>query len=162
MRALLLALALVATPALAETPLNADEFDAEYIETLEEELLDQATAARTVEELEAELLELADLTLAACKVRDSGQDRKWSELSSILQDNSFPAIRVDGPVVVVDLGHNAPDLGNNVLTGPSGHVLELNASQNIGTSSVCRYCCIGLPTTSLGVVPNSRANAGLA
>jgi len=69
--------------------LDADEFDAEYVETLEEELLDQATAARTVEELEAELLELADLTLAACKVRDSGQDRKWSELSSILQDNAL-------------------------------------------------------------------------
>ena len=38
-----------------------DEFSAEEIEEIEEELVDAATAARTVEELDAELLELADL-----------------------------------------------------------------------------------------------------
>jgi hypothetical protein len=65
------------------------EYNAEEIEELEEELLDAATAAQTVEELNAELVELADLVEAARQVRDSGTDRKWAELSTILQDNAL-------------------------------------------------------------------------
>jgi ERCC4-related helicase len=69
--------------------LDADDYNAEELEDLEEELLDAATAAQTVEELNAELLELAELTKVAKQVRDSGTDRKWTELSSILQDNAL-------------------------------------------------------------------------
>lgn len=69
--------------------LDSDDFNAEEIEQLEEELLDAATAARTVEELDAELAELAALTAVAKRVRDLGADRKWSELSTILQDNAL-------------------------------------------------------------------------
>ncbi len=63
-----------------------DEYTADEIERLEEELVDAATSSRTVEELNAELAELEDLTRLARRVRDSGNDRKWSELSNILQD----------------------------------------------------------------------------
>ncbi|MFA5607472.1 MAG: helicase-related protein [Leucobacter sp.] len=69
--------------------LDADDYNSEQIEELEEELLDAATAAQTVEELDAELLELADLTTVAKQVRDSGTDRKWTELSRILQDEAL-------------------------------------------------------------------------
>jgi superfamily II DNA or RNA helicase len=69
--------------------LDADDYNYEQIEELEEELLDAATAAQTVEELDAELLELVDLTKAAKQVRDSGTDRKWTELSQILQDEAL-------------------------------------------------------------------------
>jgi len=69
--------------------LDADDYNAEEIEELEEELLDAATAALTVEELNAELLELAELTKVARQVRDAGTDRKWTELSTILQDNAL-------------------------------------------------------------------------
>ncbi|MDV3135195.1 helicase-related protein [Mycobacterium sp. 29Ha] len=69
--------------------LDADDYSSEQIEELEEELLDAATAAQTVEELDAELLELADLTTVAKQVRDSGTDRKWTELSHILQDEAL-------------------------------------------------------------------------
>lgn len=69
--------------------LDADDYDAEQIEDLEEELLDAATAAQTIEELDAELLELAELTKVAKQVRDSGTDRKWTELSAILQDHAL-------------------------------------------------------------------------
>lgn len=69
--------------------LDADDYDAEQIEELEEELLDAATAAQTVEELNTELLELAELTKVAKLVRDSGTDRKWTELSTILQDEAM-------------------------------------------------------------------------
>lgn len=69
--------------------LDADDYNSEEVEQLEEELLDAATAAQTVGELDAELAELADLTALAKQVRDSGTDRKWSELRSILQDEAL-------------------------------------------------------------------------
>ncbi|ORW93959.1 helicase [Mycobacterium sp. IEC1808] len=76
-------------PSIDVGALDADEYNAEEIEDIEEELLDAATAAQTVDELNAELLELAELTKVAKQVRDSGTDRKWTELSTILQDNAL-------------------------------------------------------------------------
>ncbi len=73
------------------------EFDEEYwddfedapdseVEQVETELIDNATAARTIEELQAEILSLRDLEATALKVRRSGTDRKWGELKRLLQD----------------------------------------------------------------------------
>lgn len=76
-------------PTIDVDDLDADDYNFEQIEELEEELLDAATAAQTVEELDAELLELADLIAVAKQVRDSGTDRKWTELSRILQDEAL-------------------------------------------------------------------------
>jgi SNF2 family DNA or RNA helicase len=56
------------------------------VEELEAELIDNATAARTVEELEAEIIILRDLEAQALRVRRSGHDRKWNELLKLLQD----------------------------------------------------------------------------
>ncbi|RNM12125.1 helicase-related protein [Nocardioides pocheonensis] len=78
-----------ADPKVDLSDLDSDDFNAEEIEEIEEELLDAATAAQTVEELNAELIELADLTKTAKQVRDIGTDRKWTELSTILQDNAL-------------------------------------------------------------------------
>ncbi|TDL33760.1 helicase-related protein [Arthrobacter nitrophenolicus] len=69
--------------------LDAEDFNAEETEALEEELVDAATAAQTVEELNAELVELSGLVNTAKHVRDAGTDRKWAELSTILQDNAL-------------------------------------------------------------------------
>ena len=55
------------------------------LEELEEELVDQASAARTIAELEAEISSLTDLVELAGQVRASGVDRKWEELSNLLQ-----------------------------------------------------------------------------
>lgn len=52
-----------------------------------EQVLDLATAARTIAELETEISILRDLERMAERVRNSGTDRKWAELSSLLQDN---------------------------------------------------------------------------
>ena len=91
---LVLSGAAVAEPKAAEAVGDLDEFDddefsAEELEEIEDELVDAATAARTVEELEAELLELRDLIKAAARVRASETDRKWSELRTILEDNTL-------------------------------------------------------------------------
>ena len=54
------------------------------VEAAEEEVLDQATAARTIGELKAEIATLSRLESLALAVRRSGEDRKWRELASLL------------------------------------------------------------------------------
>jgi superfamily II DNA or RNA helicase len=56
------------------------------VEEIEEELVDQATAARTIAELEAEIESLKNLEELARRLRNSGTDKKWEELSSLLQN----------------------------------------------------------------------------
>ena len=73
--------------ALEAPPEDDDDLTAEEQEDLEEKLVDTATAAETIAELEAEILILADLVVQARGVVDSGLDRKWDELSKILQND---------------------------------------------------------------------------
>ncbi len=61
-----------------------DSPDAE-VETYEEEIVERASAARTIAELEAEIEILKRLETSALRVRQSGRDKKWEELSSLLQ-----------------------------------------------------------------------------
>jgi len=57
----------------------------------EEEILDEATAARTIDELKAEIATLQRLETLAQAVGRSGQDRKWRELASLLTEIFTPA-----------------------------------------------------------------------
>ncbi|GAA2611463.1 helicase-related protein [Dactylosporangium fulvum] len=66
-----------------------DEHSAEEIEQIEEELLDAATTARTVAELNSELADLDKLIHVARRVRNLDTDRKWVELRKILEDNDL-------------------------------------------------------------------------
>ena len=66
-------------------PEDDDDQTAEEQENMEETLVDQATAARTITELEAEIHILEGLQSQAAAVVASGVDRKWEELSKILQ-----------------------------------------------------------------------------
>lgn len=76
---------------LAETipfvPEDDDDLSAAEQEQLEETLVDEATAAKTIGELEGEVLVLQALEQRALEVVSSGQDRKWEELSRIIQDD---------------------------------------------------------------------------
>ncbi len=65
---------------------SADALSPDDYENFEEAVVDQATAAQTIQELEAEIIILEDLEEQARKVVHSGQDRKWDELSRLLQD----------------------------------------------------------------------------
>ncbi|MEJ5270143.1 MAG: helicase-related protein, partial [Hydrogenophilus sp.] len=64
----------------------ADALSPEDYENFEEAVVDQATAAQTIQELEAEIIILEGLEEQARQVVHSGQDRKWDELSRLLQD----------------------------------------------------------------------------
>jgi SNF2 family DNA or RNA helicase len=65
------------------------------VEAAEEEILDQATAARTIVELKAEIETLKRLEALALAVRRSGEDKKWRELANLLGEIFTPAAIVD-------------------------------------------------------------------
>ena len=60
-------------------------------EIKEEDILARASAARTITELRAEIQTLQRLEALAKRVCQSGTDRKWEELSSLLQGKSDAA-----------------------------------------------------------------------
>ncbi|HTA77464.1 MAG TPA: DEAD/DEAH box helicase, partial [bacterium] len=75
---------------------DTPDFDDEDIDDIEDapdtemeqevaEIVDAATAARSIVELKAEIATLARLEALAVKVKKSGEDKKWFELSQLLQ-----------------------------------------------------------------------------
>jgi SNF2 family DNA or RNA helicase len=66
------------------------------VEAAEEQILDQATAARTIVELKAEIETLRQLEGLALAVRRSGTDRKWRELANLLSEIFTPAALAQG------------------------------------------------------------------
>ncbi|WP_420474280.1 helicase-related protein [Noviherbaspirillum sp. ST9] len=80
------------TPIVAIAVLSLDNEDVEdleeapdnEVEAAEEEILDQATAARSIAELRIEIETLKTLEARALAVRRSGTDTKWTELASLL------------------------------------------------------------------------------
>jgi SNF2 family DNA or RNA helicase len=71
-------------------PDEIDEATGEEAESVEEQILDEATAAINLDELKAEIEHLKVLEEQAFRLKQSGQDAKWRELISILDD---PIIR---------------------------------------------------------------------
>ncbi|MCY4339115.1 MAG: helicase-related protein, partial [Gammaproteobacteria bacterium] len=78
-------------------PLSDDDLEdledapGDELEAQEEQILDQATAASSIAELKAELETLKRLEGLAAKVRNSGIDTKWKELSGLLEKIFTPA-----------------------------------------------------------------------
>ncbi|MCY3939522.1 MAG: helicase-related protein [Gammaproteobacteria bacterium] len=65
---------------------DLEDATGEEIEAHEDRLLDLATAAQTIEELEAEIATLRELEKMAKALRRSGEDTKWRELDRILEN----------------------------------------------------------------------------
>jgi len=74
-----------------DVPEDIDEASDEMLggeyEEWVEDVVDQATAAETIDELEAEIISLKALESQARTVVQSGNDKKWEELSSLLQES---------------------------------------------------------------------------
>ncbi|MBW1920284.1 MAG: DUF3883 domain-containing protein [Deltaproteobacteria bacterium] len=60
----------------------------EEVEATEERVVDLASAARTIAELKAEIAILQEFETLALRVRQSNSDRKWDELSRLLQNQA--------------------------------------------------------------------------
>ncbi len=65
-------------------PEDLDEMPDEELENLENEAIDTASNARTLDELAAEIASLTDLEERANRLRHSGEDTKWAQLAQIL------------------------------------------------------------------------------
>lgn len=65
---------------------DLDEATEKEIEEAEEQVMDRATAAQTIDELKAEIATLKNLVLLANGVRQSGTDTKWTQLSGLLNE----------------------------------------------------------------------------
>jgi len=61
------------------------------VEAAEQQVLDQATAARSITELKTEIGTLTRLEGMAQALRRSGEDKKWTELASLLLEIFTPA-----------------------------------------------------------------------
>jgi superfamily II DNA or RNA helicase len=78
-------------------PREVQEFDdAGEVEETEEEVLDLATAARSIQELEAEIFTLRALEEQARRMRSGNQDRKWVALANLVQNKQLGIGRVSG------------------------------------------------------------------
>ena len=74
-------------PALDPSSLDDEEdFPSTEFEDAVEQVVDSATGARTIAELDAELASLDELTELARRLRASGRDVKWAQLSAVIQD----------------------------------------------------------------------------
>jgi superfamily II DNA or RNA helicase len=69
-----------------DDPDSYDDLDDAEREALEEDLVEGASAARTIAELEAEISTLQRLETLARQLRRAGTDRKWAEFSALLDD----------------------------------------------------------------------------
>jgi SNF2 family DNA or RNA helicase len=65
---------------------DMDDAPQEELEKVEQQVLDRATTARTIAELQTEILRLKDLEERARQLRSSRTDSKWVQLDSILDD----------------------------------------------------------------------------
>src|SRR5262245_441184 len=84
------------TPALdAEDVEDLEDAPDNEVEAAEEEILDQATAARTIAELKAEIETLKRLETLALAVRRSGDDTKWRQLANLLSEVFTPSAIAD-------------------------------------------------------------------
>src|SRR5439155_26312679 len=75
----------------AEDLEDLDEAPENEVEETEEKVLDQATAASTIQELQAEIQTLERLEKLAARVAKSGVDTKWRELANLLSTIFTPA-----------------------------------------------------------------------
>jgi len=88
----------------AEDVEDLEEAPDNEVEAAEEEILDQATAARSIAELKTEIQTLNSLELLALTVRQSGTDTKWRELAGLLNE-IFSAAGGDGAIPGISQGN---------------------------------------------------------
>ncbi len=75
----------------AEDVADLEDAPDDEVAAAEETVLDEATAATTINELKAEIRTLKSLETLALAVRRRGEDRKWRELANLLSEIFTPA-----------------------------------------------------------------------
>ena len=86
-----------------------DEAPEQEVEDAEARILDQATAARSIAELKAEIETLKRLEALALEVRRAGRDTKWLELASLFGE-LFTAAGLAGQARETDVPYGAGEI----------------------------------------------------
>jgi superfamily II DNA or RNA helicase len=92
-------------------------------EAVEEEILDAATAAQTIAELEAEIAILTDLEDRALRLKLSGRDTKWRELEEAILDDPIildPATGLRRKIVIFTEPRDTLEYLANKISGKVG------------------------------------------
>ncbi|OWY65330.1 RNA helicase [cyanobacterium TDX16] len=99
---------------------DLEDVPSEEREAKEEEVADLATASRTIAELQVEISLLQELEQLALQVRRSGTDKKWEELSQLLQNISNPGKDLDSCQ-----DSNSPEFNVEETFNAAGHRRKL-------------------------------------
>jgi superfamily II DNA or RNA helicase len=97
---------------------DLEEAPDDELQVAEEQILDQATAARTIAELKVEIETLRRLEGLALGVRRSGADTKWRELASLLSE-IFMREPVAARARVKEGGQHGPSEVPSVISSPT-------------------------------------------
>ena len=90
---------------------DLDDVPDDEVEATERTILDQATAASTIAELQAEIESLKALQSRAAAIRRSGEDTKWRELANVLA-------KVFAPWSGRELAEDHPPYGGGTIPPP--------------------------------------------
>ena len=142
-----------------------EEATAEETEQLEEQTVDVATAARTIEELRLEIESLDRLEALAARVRASGTDTKWVELSGILQDNPemFDATGSRRKIVIFTEHKDTLEYLSNrlrTLIGRPEAVVTIRGGMNRETRKAAEHAFKNDPAVSI-LVATDAAGEGI-
>jgi superfamily II DNA or RNA helicase len=150
---------------LADVPEDDDDLNAEEQENLEESLVDQATASQTIAELAAEISILQVLEQQAKILVASGKDRKWDELSRILQNE--PQMHDAGgrmrKIIIFSEHRDTLNYLHEKIAGVLGGNLVILASWVLRSTSVSKPpLCPALTTVSPSQSPRRVLRATMA
>ena len=98
-----------------------DDAAAGEAEELEERVVDQASAARTISELRREIEIFRGLEALAVKVRESGTDRKWDELSRLLQTGESDVVAERRKLIIFTEHRDTLNYLQRRITAHLGH-----------------------------------------
>ncbi len=149
---------------------DSDDYDDFYdrpedeVTDQEEEVLDRATAARTIEELEIEISSLRALEEQARVVRNRGGDAKWTELSELLQSEHMRDAEGRRRKIIIFTEHRdtlrylVQQIG--VLLGRHDSVIEIHGSLNRERRRDAQHAFVNDPTKHV-LVATDAAGEGV-
>lgn len=84
---------------------DSDDFTDDELEGFENQFIDDATAARSIEELQTEIVALKAIEDKAFNLRNSGVDKKWDEVSKLLQSSEMKTRTEEREKIIIFTEH---------------------------------------------------------
>lgn len=84
---------------------DTDDLTDDERDSLENQFIDDATASRSIEELQAEIVSLKRIEDKALDLRNSGVDKKWDEVSKLLQSDEMRTRNGDREKIIIFTEH---------------------------------------------------------